>query len=78
MNNMIAEFERLGEKEDFQVAIDGMMRQLLSKDLMYEPMKQVSRLGAGAPRRCRRARRSPLVYRCATSTPSGWQTSGSS
>ena len=46
MNNMIAEFERLGEKEDFQVAIDGMMRQLLSKDLMYEPMKQVSRLRA--------------------------------
>jgi len=41
MNNMIAEFEKLGEKEDFSEVVDGMMRQLLSKELMYEPMKQV-------------------------------------
>ena len=41
MNNMIAEFEKMGEKEDFAQVVDGMMRQLLSKELMYEPMKQV-------------------------------------
>jgi len=41
MNNMIAEFEKLGEKEDFSTIVDGMMRQLLGKELMYEPMKQV-------------------------------------
>ena len=41
MTNMIAEFEKLGEKEDFSQVVDGMMRQLLSKELMYEPMKQV-------------------------------------
>ena len=41
MNGMIAEFEKLGEKEDFSQVVDGMMRQLLSKELMYEPMKQV-------------------------------------
>jgi len=41
MNGMIAEFEKLGEKEDFGNVVDGMMRQLLSKELMYEPMKQV-------------------------------------
>uniref|UniRef100_A0A7S2BNY5 Pex19 protein n=1 Tax=Octactis speculum TaxID=3111310 RepID=A0A7S2BNY5_9STRA len=41
MNNMMAEFEKLGEKEDFNQVVDGMMRQLLSKELMYEPIKQV-------------------------------------
>lgn len=41
MNKMMGEFEKLGEKEDFNQVIDGMMRQLLSRDLMYEPMKAV-------------------------------------
>lgn len=41
MNSMIAEYEKMGEKEDFNEVVDGMMRQLLSKELMYEPMKQV-------------------------------------
>merc|ERR1719198_212318 len=41
MNNMMAEFEKLGEKEDFNQVVDGMMRQLLSKELMYEPVKSV-------------------------------------
>jgi peroxin-19 len=31
----------VGEKEDYDQVIDGMMRQLLSKELMYDPMKQV-------------------------------------
>lgn len=34
MNAMISEFEKLGEKEDFGNVVDGMMRQLLSKELM--------------------------------------------
>jgi peroxin-19 len=41
MEAMMAEFEKLGEKEDFGGVVDGMMRQLLSKELMHEPMKQV-------------------------------------
>ena len=38
---MMAQFEKLGEKEDFQNVIDGMMRQLMSKDVMYQPVKQI-------------------------------------
>ena len=34
-------FEKMGQKEDFANVVDGMMHQLLSKDVMYEPMKQV-------------------------------------
>ncbi|KAH8048592.1 hypothetical protein JL722_12410 [Aureococcus anophagefferens] len=41
MTNMIAEFERLGQKEDFNQIVENMMRQLLARDLMYEPMKLV-------------------------------------
>ena len=54
--NMIAEFEKLGEKEDFSQVVDGMMRQLLSKELMYEPMKQVcEKYPSGSPCRPRRS-----------------------
>jgi peroxin-19 len=42
MNSIMGEFEKLGEKEDFQDIMDGMMRQLLSKDVMYDPMKQIT------------------------------------
>ena len=41
MKEMMKEFEKMGEKEDFQNVIDGMMRQLLSKEVMYTPMKQI-------------------------------------
>lgn len=41
MTNMIAEFEKLGQKEDFDQIVENMMRQLLARDLMYEPMKLV-------------------------------------
>jgi peroxin-19 len=41
MSDMMAQFEALGEKEDYQEVVDGVMRQLLSKDLMYEPTKQI-------------------------------------
>lgn len=34
MEDMMAQFEALGEKEDYNEVIDGVMRQLLSKDLM--------------------------------------------
>mmetsp|Transcript_5603 Transcript_5603/g.5795 ORF Transcript_5603/g.5795 Transcript_5603/m.5795 type:complete len:320 (-) Transcript_5603:18-977(-) len=41
MQDMMGQFEALGEKEDYNEVIDGVMRQLLSRDLMYEPVKQV-------------------------------------
>lgn len=41
MEEMMSQFEALGEKEDYNEVIDGVMRQLLSKDLMYEPTKQI-------------------------------------
>lgn len=41
MEEMMAQFEALGEKEDYNEVVDGIMRQLLSKDMMYEPTKQV-------------------------------------
>lgn len=41
MTNMIAEFEKFGQKEDLDQCMDNMMRQLLARDLMYEPMKLV-------------------------------------
>ena len=41
MADMMSEFEKLGEKKDFAGIVDGMMTQLLSKDVMYDPMKQI-------------------------------------
>mmetsp|Transcript_1876 Transcript_1876/g.6320 ORF Transcript_1876/g.6320 Transcript_1876/m.6320 type:complete len:288 (+) Transcript_1876:16-879(+) len=41
MTNVIAEFEKFGQKEDFNQVVEDMMRQLLARDLMYEPAKLV-------------------------------------
>jgi peroxin-19 len=41
MEEMMAQFEELGEKEDYNEVVDGIMRQLLCRDLMYEPMRQI-------------------------------------
>ncbi|KAF1328761.1 Peroxin 19-1, partial [Globisporangium splendens] len=41
MEEMMKKFESMGEKSDFQDLVDGMMQQLLSKDVMYDPMKQI-------------------------------------
>uniref|UniRef100_A0A7S4R4K2 Peroxin-19 n=2 Tax=Ditylum brightwellii TaxID=49249 RepID=A0A7S4R4K2_9STRA len=41
MSSMMAEFQNMAEKEDADDVIEGMMKQLLSKELMYDPMKQV-------------------------------------
>lgn len=41
MEEMMAQFEALGEKEDYNEVVDGIMKQLLSKELMYEPSRQV-------------------------------------
>ncbi|KAF0685728.1 Aste57867_22427 [Aphanomyces stellatus] len=41
MQEMMKQFEQMGEKNDFQGLVDGMMQQLLSKDVMYDPMKQI-------------------------------------
>uniref|UniRef100_A0A7S1CAN0 Peroxin-19 n=1 Tax=Bicosoecida sp. CB-2014 TaxID=1486930 RepID=A0A7S1CAN0_9STRA len=42
MKSMMEQFERMGEKEDFQSIVDNMMRQMLSKEIMYVPMKQIA------------------------------------
>ena len=38
MMNQMMKVRKLGQKEDFQDIMDGMMRQLLSRDVMYDPM----------------------------------------
>jgi len=41
MEDMMAQFQALGDKEDYHEVIDGVMRQLLSKDLMYDPIQKI-------------------------------------
>jgi len=38
---MMGEYERMGSKEDFGAAVDGVMRQLLTRELMYEPIRRL-------------------------------------
>ncbi|EGZ30038.1 hypothetical protein PHYSODRAFT_310116 [Phytophthora sojae] len=52
MAEMMKKFEEMGEKNDFQDLVDGMMQQLLSKDVMYDPMKQI----------CERVRNGARLY----------------
>mmetsp|Transcript_34776 Transcript_34776/g.44359 ORF Transcript_34776/g.44359 Transcript_34776/m.44359 type:complete len:290 (-) Transcript_34776:23-892(-) len=42
MREMMQEFEKLGEKEDYNEVIENMMQQLLAKELMYEPVKSIT------------------------------------
>jgi len=58
MTQMIGEFEKMGEKEDYQEVIDGMMRQLLSKELMYV---RACERASEAPERSARAKRAQLI-----------------
>ena len=37
----MGEFEKMGNANDSNDVVDGVMKQLLDKDLMYEPMKEV-------------------------------------
>lgn len=39
---MMDEFEKMGNKDDFNSSLDAMMRQLLAKDVMYIPAKQIT------------------------------------
>ena len=41
MTEMLSELEKMGGKEDYEGVVDGIMRQLLSKEIMHEPIKQV-------------------------------------
>ena len=54
MEDMISQFEALGDKEDYNEVIDGVMRQLLSRDLMYEPMKNICDKFPGTYAHCSR------------------------
>lgn len=42
MQNMMKEFEKLAEKKDFDSVMASMMKQLLSKEIMYEPIKEIT------------------------------------
>eukprot|EP00924_Labyrinthula_sp_SR-Ha-C_P002552 augustus_masked-scaffold_83-processed-gene-0.5-mRNA-1 protein AED:0.02 eAED:0.02 QI:0/-1/0/1/-1/1/1/0/272 len=42
MQKMLGEFENLSQKEGFQDQIDKMMAKVVSKEVMYEPIKAVS------------------------------------
>lgn len=41
MSEMLKKFEQLGEKNDFDSVVDDMMKQLLSKEVIYDPMRQI-------------------------------------
>lgn len=41
MQDMMGQFEKMGMKDDFANTMETMMKQLISKEVMYTPMKQV-------------------------------------
>ncbi|CAE7873016.1 qtrt1 [Symbiodinium sp. KB8] len=42
MAEMMKEFESMGKKPDFQAVIDNIMKQLLTKDIMFEPVQEIT------------------------------------
>lgn len=42
MQEMMRQMESLADNGDFQNMLEGMMSQLMSKDLLYEPMKDLA------------------------------------
>mmetsp|Transcript_22976 Transcript_22976/g.29350 ORF Transcript_22976/g.29350 Transcript_22976/m.29350 type:complete len:299 (+) Transcript_22976:444-1340(+) len=41
MKEMMSQFEKMGKKEDFEMHVDNIMKQLVSKEVMYTPTKLV-------------------------------------
>ena len=41
MNSIMGQFKKMGNANDGNDVVDGVMKQLLAKDLMYQPMKEV-------------------------------------
>ncbi len=41
MSTLMNEFEQMGHKHDSNTVVDNVMKQLLDRDVMYEPMKEV-------------------------------------
>ena len=41
MSSLMSDFEKMGNKNDSNIVVDNVMKQLLDKDLMYEPMREV-------------------------------------
>ena len=41
MNKMMSDFEQMSEREDFGSVVEDMMKQLLSKQIMYGPIKEI-------------------------------------
>lgn len=42
MAEMMRQMESLAENGEFENVLEGMMQQLMSKDLLYEPMKDMA------------------------------------
>jgi peroxin-19 len=42
MQEMMRQMEGLADNSDFQNMLEGMMSQLMSKELLYEPMKDLA------------------------------------
>ena len=41
MNKIMSDFEQMSEREDFNSVVEDMMKQLLSKQIMYGPIKEI-------------------------------------
>ena len=41
MNKIMSDFEQMSEREDFNTVVEDMMKQLLSKQIMYGPIKEI-------------------------------------
>lgn len=48
MEQLMKQMEGLSDSPDFEKAIEGMMGQIMTKDLLYEPMKDLTdKVGPG-------------------------------
>lgn len=48
ITRMMEEFERLGAKDDFDSIVENMMKQILAKEIMYIPMRQICERVSGS------------------------------
>lgn len=77
MAEMMKQMESLAENGEFENVLEGMMQQLMSKELLYEPMKdlaaRVSGLKGGTSAKDGQGLTFPLLFFCC-SIPPGWRT----
>jgi peroxin-19 len=44
VQKLASQFESLSQNTEFQGMMEGVLKQLLSKDVLYEPMKEIQKL----------------------------------